>query len=269
MTGFVRSFLFTPATRPDRFAKAAATATQGIILDLEDAVAEADKDSARDNVRAYLAERDNRDTQLAVRINPLTRACGLLDLAMLASSPAAPDFILLPKAEEPEHLALVGQVLADAGSNARIGALIESARGVANAAALATSHERLDWFMFGAADYAADLGQQVGTIRHDHARAVIVNAAASGGIVAIDSPFFAIDQADALQGDCDAAKDLGFHGKAAIHPSQVDAINSTFAPSDEDREQARRILEAAPDGVGVLDGKMIDIAMVRWARRNS
>lgn len=269
MTGFARSFLFTPATRPDRFAKAAATATEGVILDLEDAVAEADKESARENVRKYLVERDCTDTQLAVRINPLSRACGLLDLAMLAALPAAPDFILLPKAEEPAHVALVGQVLADAGSNARIGALIESARGVSYAAALATSHERLDFFMFGAADYAADLGQQVGSVRHDHARAEIVNAAASGGLVAIDSPFFAIDQADALQADCDAAKNLGFHGKAAIHPSQVDTINSTFSPTDEDREQARRILDAAPDGVGVLDGKMIDIAMVRWARRNS
>lgn len=267
--GFPRSLLFTPATRPDRFAKAAVTGTQGIILDLEDAVAEADKDAARQNVAEYLSQHERTDTQLAVRINPLTRTCGLLDLAMLAASPVAPDYILLPKAEESAHIVLVAHVLADAGSDARIGALIESARGVANAATLATAHERLDWLMFGAADYAADLGQQVGTVRHDHARAQIVNAAASGGLVAIDSPFFAIDQADALQADCDAARNLSFHGKAAIHPAQVEAINSTFAPSTEDREQARRILEAAPDGVGVLDGKMIDIAMIRWARRNT
>lgn len=269
MTRLARSFLFTPATRPDRFAKAAATATQGVILDLEDAVAEADKESARENVLEYLAKRDSGETSLAVRINPLTRAGGLLDLAMLANSPSAPDFLLLPKAEQPAHIALVGQVLAEAGSRARIGALIESARGVANAAALAASHERLDFLMFGAADYAADLSQQVGTVRHDHARATIVNAAAAGGIVAIDSPFFAIDQREALQADCAAASELGFHGKAAIHPSQVETINSTFMPSEAEREQARRILDAAPDGVGVLDGKMIDIAMVRWANRNS
>ena len=268
MNSFPRSLLFTPATRPDRVAKAASSGVEGIILDLEDAVAESDKDGARENIRVHLSERDNTAIPLVVRMNPLSRACGLLDLAMLAKCPASPEFVLLPKAEEPGHIALVGQILEEAGSIARIGALIESAQGVANAAGLAVAHERLDFLMFGAADYAADLGQQVGTVRHDHARATIVNAAACGGIVAIDSPFFAIDQSEALEADCRAAKDIGFHGKAAIHPSQVHPINTIFAPSGEDRALARRILDAAPDGVGVLDGKMIDIAMVRWATRN-
>ena len=121
--------------------------------------------------------------------------------------------------------------------------------------------------MFGAADYAADLGQQVGVYRPGYARGVLVNAAASGGIVAIDSPFFAVDRPDELRDEAGHGRAMGFHGMAAIHPAQVDIINDVYQPSEQERAQAARILEAAPEGVGVLDGKMVDIAMVRWARR--
>lgn len=267
MASVPRSLLFTPGSRPDRFTKAGASPAEGLILDLEDAVAEADKDAARANVAAFLAGRQGVTQQLTVRINPLSRACGLLDLAMLATAAAGPDYILLPKAETPAQIAMMAHVLDDAGSPARIGALVESARGVAGAAALAQAHHRLAYLMFGAADYAADLGQQVDTFQPGHARAAIVNAAACGGLVAIDSPFFAINRPADLEADCAAGKALGFHGKAAIHPSQIDPINRGYSPSEAERAQARRILEAAPDGVGVLDGKMVDIAMVRWARR--
>lgn len=267
MASVPRSLLFTPGSRPDRFAKAGATAAEGLILDLEDAVAEADKDAARANVAAFLSDRQGVTQQVTVRINPLSRACGLLDLVMLATAPAAPDYILLPKTETPAQIAMMAQVLDDAGSPARIGALLESARGIANAAAMAQAHQRLAFLMFGAADYAADLGQQVGTFQPGHARATIVNAAACGGVVAIDSPFFSINRVEELEAECAAGRALGFHGKAAIHPSQIEPINLGYSPSDAERAQARRILQAAPDGVGVLDGKMVDIAMVRWARR--
>lgn len=121
--------------------------------------------------------------------------------------------------------------------------------------------------MFGSADYSADLGQQGGTYRPDHARAVLVNAAAVGGIVAIDSPFFSIDSPDELQRECTRGRALGFQGMTAIHPIQIDTIAETYAPTKAERSQAARILEAAPDGVGIVDGKMVDIAMIRWARR--
>lgn len=262
-----RSFLFTPASRPDRFAKAAATRADALILDLEDAVADDDKDAARAHVVAFLNSRPQVSQQIVVRINPLTRVCGLHDLATLAALENGPDILLLPKAEEPADIVAVARVLDDASSGAGIAALIESARGVANAADLTRAHSRLSFVMFGAADYAADLGQQVGAFRPDFARAAIVNAAAAGGIVAIDSPYFAIDRADDLASECRDGRGLGFHGKAAIHPSQLDAISDAYAPTAAERAQARRILEAAPQGVGVLDGKMIDIAMIRWARR--
>lgn len=267
MTTVPRSLLFTPGSRPDRFEKAGATAAEGLILDLEDAVAAADKDSARQHVAEFLSDRGAVRQQVTVRINPISTVAGLLDLAMLATLSSGPEFILLPKAENAEQVRLLAEVLAYGGSRTRVGALVETARGVAQAVDLARSHERLAFLMFGAADYAADLGQDVSVFRPDYVRAAIVNAAAAGAIVAIDSPFFAIDRPDVLGEDCSAGRALGFHGKAAIHPAQVETINTNYSPREDERVRARRILDAATDGVGVLDGKMVDIAMVRWAQR--
>lgn len=267
MSAVPRSWLFTPGARPDRFAKACASGAEAVILDLEDAVAEDRKAEARDHVLAFLRDRPATPARICVRINGLGRATGLEDLAALARSPAAPDYVLIPKAEEPAELALAARVLAECGSQAELAALVESARGVAKAADIAQNTPRLAALVFGAADYAADLGQQVGAFQPDFARASLVNAAAAGGVAAIDSPFFAIDRPDELAAECRRGRAMGFHGKAAIHPSQLEPVGAAFSPSDGERELARRILAAAPDGVGVLDGKMIDVAMVRWARR--
>lgn len=267
MTVPARSLLFTPGSRPDRFAKAAATGADALILDLEDAVAPTEKAAARGHVVGFLGNRGQVSQTIIVRINPLDQICGLEDLAALAGLESGPDCVLLPKVEEPDQIAAIGRLLRNAGSDARVAALIESARGVAAAVEIARADPALAFLMFGAADYAADLGQQVGSFRADHARATIVNAAAAGGIVAIDSPFFAIDRPDDLQVGCEAGRAMGFHGKAAIHPSQLAAIDEAYRPTEQERSHALRIIAAAPDGVGVLDGKMIDMAMVRWARR--
>ncbi|WP_336974216.1 HpcH/HpaI aldolase/citrate lyase family protein [Sphingobium aromaticiconvertens] len=267
MTAFPRSWLFTPGSRPDRFAKAVATITDALILDLEDAVAEDNKLQARQNVAAFLETVPVIRQRIAVRINSLRRAIGLEDLIALARLANAPDYILLPKAEDDADFVIAADILTDCGSRAQLLALVESARGVAHAATIAASTPRLAGLMFGAADYAADLGQQVGPFRPDFARATIANAAASGAMPAIDSPCFAIDDSDALEAECSQARAFGFIGKAAIHPAQLEVISHHFHASASERELASRIIAAAPDGVGVLDGKMIDIAMIRWARR--
>lgn len=266
MSAFPRSWLFTPGSRPDRFGKAAATQAEALILDLEDAVAEAEKAAARTHVLAFLQDRGAVRQKIAVRINPLGRAVGLTDLAALAHLGSDLDYVLIPKAEEPVELSLAARVLEDAGSSAGLIALVESAQGVARAHDLACASPKLAALLFGAADYAADLGQQVGLFQPDLARATIVNAAAAGRIAAIDSPFFAIDRPDVLRAECRKARSLGFYGKAAIHPGQLEAME-VFMPTSAELDLAQRILQAAPNGVGVLDGKMIDVAMVRWARR--
>jgi citrate lyase beta subunit len=247
-------------------AKAAASPAEALILDLEDAVGGHLKAEARSHVIGLLRDRPEIRQKIAVRINALSCPEGLEDLAAIARLPHGPDYIVIPKAEEPSELELAAQVLAHSGSQSRLAALVESARGVARVSDLARRPSHLAALMFGAADYAADLGQQVGAFEPSFARASVVNAAAAAGVVAIDSPFFALDRPDALAAECRKSRALGFWGKAAIHPAQLNSIGEIFGPTAAERELAQRILAAAPDGVGVLDGKMIDGAMVRWAR---
>lgn len=264
-----RSLLFTPGSRPDRFARAFSSGSAGVILDLEDAVAPGDKDMARTRVKEFMASAERGAGALVVRINPVTSVAGLLDLAMIAAGGDQVDFVLVPKVEGPGQLGLVAQVLASAGSSAQVGALVESALGVAMAGQLAERDSCPAFLMFGEADYSADLGQEVGACRFDFARATVVNAAVACGAVAIDSPSFGINDPDRLAEDCRAARDLGFVGKAAIHPAQVATIADCFAPSAEALARARRILQAGVEGACTIDGKMVDVAMVRWARQIS
>lgn len=265
---FPTSWLFVPGNRPDRFGKALASGAQAVIVDCEDAVAPAQKDEARAAVVAFLGQpRKTGGAAIAVRINPLASVQGLADLAALAELPHGPDFVVVPKAEAGAELALIGRILDGCGSCARIVALVETARGVAVAADLAAASPRLAALMFGAADYAGDLGKSVVTYRPDFARAMIVNAAAAGGLAALDSPWFDMADQEGLSCECRAAAELGFHAKAAIHPSQIAAIDQAFAVSEGDRELARRYIEAGVDGVGLVDGMMVDVAMLNWARR--
>jgi (S)-citramalyl-CoA lyase len=260
-----RSLLFVPGSRPERFEKAAASGCDAIIIDLEDAVAPADKDRARTATVDYLRA-GTCSCQTIVRINPLGTFLGLQDCLALAD--AAPDYLMVPKAEVAGDLILLDRILKDRGVASRIIALVESAAGVMEASAIARATPSVAALMFGAADYAADIGLQVGTFQPDYVRNTIVNAAAAAaGVVAIDSPFFDIKDPEGLEEECEQTRMLGFFGKAAIHPGQIPAIARIFGPKPDDLERAERIIAAAPDGVGVLDGKMIDIAMVRWAQR--
>jgi citrate lyase beta subunit len=262
-----KSLLFVPGARPDRFGKALEAGAAAVIFDLEDSVPEAGKAAARDALTAFLAAPRSGGSARVVRINRLGREEGVADLAALAGLDI--DAVMLPKVESAEPLLAADARLAKAGSGAALIALIESARGVGRIEDLVdAAPDRLGALMFGAADYAADLGLQVGGRRADFARDRIVNAAAMRGLAAIDSPFFDIADAAALMADCAAAKAIGFTGKAAIHPSQIGPIGDAFTPSEADRSFAERVLAAGADGAAaLLDGKMIDEAIVRWARR--
>lgn len=267
MTLLPRTWMFTPGSRPDRFDKAVATSADAVILDLEDAVLEAEKPQARDHVLAFLKQRARGSTRIVVRINSVRRRVGIEDLIALTGSEQAPDYILLPKVEEPADLGMVADVMTDAGCGSQLIALLESARGVANAAAIASASSRLNAIMFGAADYAADLGLQVQTMCADHARGTIANACAAAGIIAIDSPHFSLDDMDSLETEARMARNIGFFGKALVHPKQLPVIEAVFNPTPQERALAERILQSSATGVSIVEGKMVDVAMVRWAQR--
>lgn len=265
---FPRSWLFVPGNHPDRFGKAAGSGTQAVILDLEDAVAPHQKDAARAAVCEYLnAPRAAAEVSIAVRINPASSLSGLKDLLALAGTSAASDYIVVPKAESGAEIALLSRLLDECNSPSRIVALVETAQGIAGLNEISGASPRLAALMFGAADYAADLGMKVSVLRPDFARAALVNAAAVNGLAALDSPFFDVGDEAGLARECAASTSLGFHAKAAIHPSQLAAIAHAFEVSEEDRNLARQYLDASIDGVGMVDGKMVDVAMLNWARR--
>lgn len=262
-----RSWLFTPATKSERFDRAADAGADALIVDLEDAVAPADKAAARQTALDWMAKPGDGRIVRVLRINAPATAFGLEDLLALVRSPAEPDLILVPKTDSADTLRLIDGLLTEAGKATRLVALIESARGVALAESIAQATPRLDALFFGAADLAADLGAEVAWEPLLSARSRVVNAAALAGIAAIDSPFFALADEAGLRAEVTAAVRMGFTAKAAIHPRQIAPINEALTPTPEQVAEARQILEENAKGVGVVGGRMIDEAVARKARR--
>jgi (S)-citramalyl-CoA lyase len=262
-----RSWLFTPGSRPDRFAKAAEVGADVLIIDLEDAVAPNDKASARVTALDYLSEPAAKTIQRALRINGLDTRAGIADLDALLGSDAAPDVLVLPKTESAGHLLILDRLLTAAGRATRLVGIIESARGLTAVDAIAAATPRLLGLMLGAADMAADLGAATSWPPLGHTRSRVVLACALAGVTPIDSPFFDVHDADGLSQEVASAIAFGFPAKAAIHPGQVEAINKALTPTPKAVEHAQAVLAANTKGVGVVDGQMVDEAVARKARR--
>ncbi|HEX3471096.1 MAG TPA: aldolase/citrate lyase family protein [Silvibacterium sp.] len=188
----LKSRLFTPATKADRFARAAEVHTDALIIDLEDAVAFSDKQKARTAALQYLEQPAGNSLPCGLRINaPVTRA-GIEDLHSLLESSAAPDYIVLPKCDSPGFVSMVRSLLDQAAKETKIIALIESARGVEALPDIVKSDVRPFALLFGAADMAADLGARTAWETLSFVRSRIVQIAASAGVVVIDSPFLTL-----------------------------------------------------------------------------
>ena len=263
----LRSWLFTPATKPDRFAKAAEVGADALVIDLEDAVAPPDKEKARATALDYLSKPANGGPARVLRINGLDTAFGLADLAALLASSAHPDMLLLPKTDSAAHLHILDSLLTKAKKDTRLVGLIESARGLSEVERIAAATPRLVALTVGAADLAADLGAQTAWEPLLNARSRVVAACALGGILPVDTPFFDIHNLDGLKQDVQRGTALGFTGKLAIHPTQIAPINEALTPTEDDVKKAHEILAENQKGVGVVGGQMIDEAVARKARR--
>ena len=261
-----RSWLFTPATRPERFAKAAEIGADVLLIDLEDAVAPRDKAAARTTALDYLAGL-RAGTLRALRINGLDTRAGIADLDALLGSAASPDFLVLPKTETAGHLQILDRLLTAVGKATRLVGLIESAAGLAAVEAISTATPRLAALMLGAADMSADLGAATAWQPLAYARGRLIAACALGDVLPIDSPFFELHDEAGLKQEVTAAVALGFGAKAAIHPAQIGPINAALTPSAEAVEKARAVIAVNAKGVGTVDGEMIDEAVARKARR--
>jgi (S)-citramalyl-CoA lyase len=263
----MRSWLFTPATRPDRFEKATTVGADILILDLEDAVAQADKEMARATALDYLSHANSTTTARALRVNGLETAAGLADLNALIKSDASPDLVVLPKTESATHLIILDRLLSSAGKTARLVAIIESASGLSAVEDIARATPRLAALLFGAADMAADLSAEPTWEPLLYTRSRIVAACEGAGVTAVDTPYFDIHDSAGLKEELTRSRAAGFSSKAAIHPNQVEAINSALTPTAQAVAEARAILAENKKGVGVVNGRMVDEAVARKARR--
>lgn len=261
-----RSWLYTPGTVPERFGNAAKSGADVLILDIEDGVAPALKATARTNVIKFLS-RQGISHALAVRINPLTSRTGLEDIAMLLAAVDTPQFVVIPKVESPEQVIQVSSLLTEAPKDCALIPMIESRRGIAAAESIARADHRVTGLMFGAADYASSVRAQPGSLALQSARAQMAGACADADVLAIDAPCFALRDADLLRAELSFASANGFEAKSAVHPSHITAINETFTPSPQRLDWAQRVVAVMDQGVGTIDGRMVDEAIAREARR--
>lgn len=270
MTSLWRTLLFVPATRPDRFEKAANTGADMVCIDLEDAVAADDKETARATALAYLSGSLPAGPRWVLRINSPRTALGLQDLLALLSSDAAPDALFIPKASSAEEMCWLDELLAAAHKDIDLLPVIETAEGLDRVVEIAGSVLRNVAVGFGSADYAAQLGSDMSVAALAYGRGRIAAAAGQAGIAAIDGIWPDFNDDAGLRGDTELIRSMGFDGKIAIHPRQVDVIHAVFVPSDEQVERARRIVaasEAANGGIATVDGEMIDNPVVVAAEK--
>jgi citrate lyase subunit beta / citryl-CoA lyase len=279
----MRSMLFVPGDRPDRFEKAVASGADAVILDLEDAVTAASRPRARHDVADYLRA-GSRQVPLWVRVNPVGTDDVLPDLAIVA--PARPDGVMLPKARHGEDLERLDhwlQVLEaehefPADSIKVIALVTESAQAMLNGATFKSPPARVIGYTWGAEDLAADVGAAANrTVDGEYeflyrmGRAICLLMAAAAGVAAIDTIDVEFRDLEAVERRARSSRRDGFVGKLAIHPAQVTPIHAAFNPSPEEVEWARRVVEVLSNSPGsgavAVDGRMIDRPHLKQAER--
>ena len=272
----MRSFLFVPGNRPERFAKAAASGADVYCIDLEDAVPSSDKANARCAALDYLAARGGhaRDKPYCyLRVNPLTTAAGLEDMlalrAAVASGSVLPDVLVLPMVASVFEVQQIVQLL-DAHSELKIMPIVETPEGVNALAQILALSNNVVAVGFGGADYTACTGSDGGWDALLQARSSIASHANVRGIHCFDSPWFVLDDESGLIEETARVSRLGFGGKMAVHPSQVAVINRMIGPSDKELCWAQDIItayEKAGGGALSVGGMMVDEPVVQRARR--
>lgn len=268
-----RSLLFSPGDRPEMLRKAPGTGADVVIFDLEDAVAPARKADARESVETVLSdEAFDPACEVCIRVN---RDPVDIDDDLAAIAGADPvDTVMLPKVDSTADIGTLDRLFAEHDLELPVVPLVETARGILNAAAIA-DEDSVEGLAFGAEDLSADIGAtRTSTGREvEYARQHVVLAAAAAGVDAIDTVYTDIDDLEGLREDTQTAVQLGYDGKPAIHPGQVTVINDSFTPDPDQIDWARRVLEArnaadeSEQGVFRVDGEMVDAPLVTRAER--
>jgi citrate lyase subunit beta/citryl-CoA lyase len=278
MSKLRRSILYVPGNMPSMLQNIPVFKSDGIFIDLEDAVPLSEKDAARKIVRKFLANYKNRTSETFVRINGLETKWGYDDLREIL--PAKPDGVRLPKADTPEIVERLDTFLTEMEEELgfeighfKIIPSIENALGVINCIKTARTSKRVIALAFGAEDYTASLEVQRTKSGEElfHARTRVIWAAKAANIQAIDTVFTDVADMDSFRRECELIKTLGFTGKSLVNPRQIDVLHEVFAPKRKEIEYANDVMEAIVEarkmGTGVISlrGKMIDAPVVKRA----
>ncbi|KAJ1659975.1 hypothetical protein IWQ61_001039 [Dispira simplex] len=274
-----RAMLYVPGSEESKIKKSLTSPADCVIYDLEDSVATNRKGAAREMVFEALKLGTASKSELAVRINSVSSGLAFDDLNVVLQSKQL-QAIVVPKVESAKDVNFVCQLI-DAlavesnRDNIQLIACVESALGVMNLREIATASPRVEALLFAAEDYCADLGLHRTRQKTEllYARSALVTAAHAFGLQAIDLVCMDFRNPDVLAEECANGRDMGFTGKQAIHPNQVEVIQKTFMPSEEQVIRAQRIVEgytaSEKKGKGAygLNGEAIDMPVYKWAQK--
>jgi citrate lyase subunit beta/citryl-CoA lyase len=281
--GLIRSWMFVPGHRQRMIDKALGLNADAIMLDIEDGVAPNEKDTARKNIAASLGRAKAPETPARyVRINAIGHARMNADLEAVVRPGL--EGLVCPKVDTPDEVREVDGILNEkepknnlAKGSVNLLIAIESPKGLLNAALIAAASSRIVGIIFGAEDFGREIG--LPTVREGeardliYARSAIVIAAASAHVQAVDGVWVDLNDGQGLLGFAKQSRQLGFTGMSCIHPSQVDAINTTFSPTAEEIDYCRKVLQAFEeanargDGSIAFGGQLIDRPIIERARR--
>jgi citrate lyase subunit beta / citryl-CoA lyase len=271
-----RSSLSVPGSSERMLANAIGLEADEIVVDLEDSVAADEKEQARELVGAWLEREGSLAAALAIRVNALASPWGERDVVELVRCAGWQiGSLIVPKVEHAESVAAVERLLDTLGQCAdgvRLQALVETAAGLLRVGEIATASPRLEALILGYADLAASLGRSPGATRPEgwlYAQETLLVAARAAGLQAIDGPYLEIRDNAGLQLRAEHVRALGFDGKWAVHPGQLEIINAAFTPAPEELTRARELLDALTraEGRGAVElhGEMIDEASRKLA----
>ncbi|KAI9499675.1 Pyruvate/Phosphoenolpyruvate kinase-like domain-containing protein [Zychaea mexicana] len=274
-----RALFYVPGSDERKIHKSISVGADCVVYDLEDSVSLNKKGTARHMVIDALEASEHGKAEKAVRINAVGSGLELDDLNVILHSKRL-QAIVIPKVQSAKDIHFVSQMIDAVAVESqrkriRLIASVESALGIMNIKEIATADPRLDALIFAAEDYCADLGLiRTGTRKEMlFARQMIVNAAAAYGLQSLDLVCVDFQNPAVLHDECKEGREFGFTGKQAIHPAQIDVIQEMFLPDPSDLKRAIKILQGfehhAERGVGAfnLDGKMIDMPVVKWAQK--
>tara|TARA_B100001250_G_scaffold341465_1_gene309473 strand:- start:241 stop:1059 length:819 start_codon:yes stop_codon:yes gene_type:complete len=246
--------IFIPANRLEWVEKTFNKGTDAVIIDLEDSVPKEQKDDTRTNLLSYLDSQDF-DKTILVRVNPVGGECGKDDMKALSEVSSKIDAFMLPKIEEADVLN---------GLPDNLIALIETPKSIQNLEEIA-SHKNVIGIALGGADLSASLGSDMSWDSLLFTRSKIILEAAVNNLFTIDSPFMNIEDISSLENESVLSNGLGFDGKAAIHPDQIETITKSFLPNEADIQEAKEIIKlfnSSSEAVIAYKGKMIDMPIV-------